>query len=85
MVTHMKTTIEIADDLFLRSKDMAQKQGRTFRAFIEEAIEQALRQYTKTKRFWLKPVTVTGYGLRKELHESPWSAIRDLAYAYDES
>jgi hypothetical protein len=36
--THMKTTVEIAEDLFARTREVAQREGTTLRALIEEGL-----------------------------------------------
>lgn len=38
MGTHMKTTIEIADDVLVRAKRQAQREGKTLREVVEEAL-----------------------------------------------
>lgn len=38
----MKTTIEISDPLFERSRRMAQREGTTLRALVEEGLRLAL-------------------------------------------
>ena len=40
MVTHMKTTIEIADDLLAKARQQAIRQKRTLREVIEEALRK---------------------------------------------
>lgn len=40
----MKTTIELADDLFLLAKQRALEQGTTLRGLIESALRHALAQ-----------------------------------------
>jgi hypothetical protein len=41
-LTHMKTTVEIAEDLFARTREVAQREGTTLRALIEEGLQAAL-------------------------------------------
>jgi len=43
----MKTTIEIADDLFARSRKLADRQGITLRALVEEGLRLALKAHAK--------------------------------------
>ena len=44
MGAHMKTTIELADALFLTAKQHAQQRQTTFRALVEEGLRQVLSQ-----------------------------------------
>ena len=46
-VTHMKTTIEIADDLLTRSREFARERGLTLRALVEEGLALALARAEK--------------------------------------
>lgn len=80
MVTHMKTTIDIADDLLLRGKRLAQKQNITLRSLIEEGLHHVLARREKEKPFRWKPVTVKGKGINPEFAESGWAGIRSEIY-----
>ena len=75
----MKTTIEIADDLFERAQAMARKEKTTLRSLTEQGLRLVLRdKEVSTKR--LPPlVTVRGSGLRHEMKNS-WDKIRDEVY-----
>ena len=42
MGTHMKTTIDINDELFRRARQRANETGTTFRALVEEGLRQVL-------------------------------------------
>jgi hypothetical protein len=60
MVTHMKTTIEIADPLLVRAKARAREQRITLRALIEESLAAALDQPQSAVR--VRPVTFKARG-----------------------
>jgi hypothetical protein len=79
MVTHMKTTIEIADNLLARAKVRARQQKITLRGLIEQSLastlDQPLPQTTVT------PVTFKGKGLRREFEGASWERIRDVIYS----
>jgi hypothetical protein len=79
MYSHiMKTTIEVADDLFLRAQRQAQKEGTTFRALTEEGLRLALQRRQESKMAKLTPlVTVRGRGLAPEFQDAAWERIRD--------
>ena len=42
--TSVKTTIEIADDLFERAQRLARKEGTTFRALTEQGLRLVLKE-----------------------------------------
>lgn len=79
-LTHMKTTVEIAEDLFARTREVAQREGTTLRALIEEGLRVALaRREQKTSYQW-PDLSVTGEGLTPEIEEGTWEPLRDQIY-----
>jgi hypothetical protein len=79
MVTHMKTTIEIADSLLLRAKARARERRVTLRALIEESLAATLDQPVSTAQ--VKPVTFKGNGLSRDFEGASWDQIRDTIYS----
>ena len=76
----MKTTIEIADDLFARAQQIARKEKTTFRALAEQGLRLVLRQkqaLARTRKW--KPLT-RGGGLNPEFRDWNWEKVRDLIY-----
>lgn len=64
MVTHMKTTIEIADALLAEAREVAAREKTTVRALVEEGMRRALSERRQKKKpFKLKLVTEGGTGL----------------------
>lgn len=78
MVTHMKTTIEIADSLLIRAKNRAREKKITLRSLIEESLAATLAQPLPSKR--VTPVTFKGNGLSREFQGASWDKIRDAIY-----
>jgi hypothetical protein len=77
----MKTTIEIADDLFNRAREVARTEQITFRALTEQGLRMVLKEkQTKRKKFRWKPVFSHGNGLSPEFKDAPWEKIRDAIY-----
>ncbi len=75
----MKTTIEIADDLFERAQGLARKEKTTFRALAEQGLRLVLKEKQQAKK--LPPlVTVRGKGLTDEFKHASWEKIRDEIY-----
>ena len=80
-VTHMKTTIDIADELLERAKRVAARRGTTLRQVVEEALGEALRADARRKPApRLSTHTFRGRGLRPGLSWDDWSTLRDLGY-----
>jgi Arc/MetJ family transcription regulator len=79
MVTHMKTTIEISDDLLARSKRYARRHGRTLRDVVEEALREKLAAGTR-RPFRLKKHSFKGDGAHPSVVEGDWATVRDLIY-----
>ena len=76
---NMKTTIDIADSLFLRSKKLAKQHGVTLRALVEEGLYASLERHERPAPFRFQPVTVKGKGLAPEAQGEGWSADRDFS------
>jgi hypothetical protein len=80
IITHMKTTVDIGDDLFRRAKSLAARQGTTLRALIEEGLRFVLAQRRRDEGFTLKDAAVPGYGVQSGINEGDWEQTRDLIY-----
>ncbi len=78
MVAHMKTTIDIADNLLIRAKNLAKEKQTTLRSLIERSLAATLDQPVPTKR--VVPVTFKGNGLTREFEDASWDQIRDAIY-----
>jgi hypothetical protein len=76
----MKTTIEIADDLFERAQRVAREERTTFRSLTEQGLRLVLDE-RRTKPKKLPPlVTFRGKGLSDEFKQAPWEEIRAAIY-----
>ena len=80
MGTHMKTTIEISDDLLSRAKQLGRREGKTLRAVIEDGLRQVLKRETGAAARRVKPVVFRKGGLSREFMDAPWTALRDEIY-----
>lgn len=76
----MKTTIDLADDLAIKTKQLAKQRGVTFRIVVEEALRQKLDSERHSKAYKLPDRSVGGKGLQAVFKDRPWSAIREAAY-----
>lgn len=79
MVTHMKTTIDIADNLFLRARERAAREKITLRALVERGLARELEEEAGGSE--LRPVTFRGEGLSPEFEGASWDKIREAIYA----
>ncbi len=80
MVTHMKTTIEIATPVLEDAKRLARKEGVTLRVLVEEGLRTVVAARRARKGFRLKNAGFGGKGVRPGVEEGRWSEIRDLIY-----
>ena len=80
MGTHMKTTIEIADDLFQRAQMLARERRITFRALTEQGLRLALRDQENAPGKLPRLVTVRGRGLSDGFKSASWDQVRDEIY-----
>ena len=81
MVNHiMKTTIEIADDLFERAQRVAREEKTTFRSLTEQGLRLLLKEKQGRPKKLPPLVTVRGGGLTDEFKSAPWEKIRDEIY-----
>lgn len=77
----MKTTIEIADDLFERAQGLARTEKTTFRAIAEQGLRLVLKEkQAKPAKWKWKPLVVQGGGLTDEFKNASWEKIRDEIY-----
>ena len=76
----MKTTIEIADDLFHRAQRVARKEKTTLRALTEQGLRMLLDQKLKAPSELPPLVTVRGRGMREEFKNASWEKLRDEIY-----
>ena len=77
----MKTTVEISEDLFARTRDVAQREGTTLRALIEEGLRAALARREQKATYRWPDLSVGGEGLVPEIQEGSWELLRERIYA----
>lgn len=77
----MKTTVEIADDLFERAQKLVQREKTTFRALTEEGLRLVIAERRK-RRLQAPPPLVTygSGGATPEFEDWSWDRIRDEVY-----
>lgn len=78
--THMKTTLDISDNILIRAKQLAQRRHVTLRSLTEAGLSYILDEQEGTKVITPVPVTFKGKGLSPEFQDGDWTRIRDAAY-----
>ena len=76
----MKTTVEIADDLFERIQRLARERKTSFRSLTEQGLRLVLKEKQGQPRRLPPLVTVHGQGPSKEFKHADWGQIRDAIY-----
>ena len=81
----MKTTIEVSDDLFARARALAERDGGTMRALVEEGLRLALQAREHPRRpaqFKIKTFAGKGAkaGLSAEFEGAGWESVRSAIY-----
>ena len=85
MGAHMKTTIDIADDLLLRAKKRAKARNTTLRRVIEQALAENLDKQSERVCEPPKMIVTDGDGMTGEFQSAGWDRIRDAIYGTDEN
>ncbi len=80
MVTHMKTTIEIADSLFQEARRLAQRENTTLKALVEQGLRRTVAERKARGGFRLRKATFKGKGLQPAVAGASWKEIRELSY-----
>jgi hypothetical protein len=80
MVTHMKTTIDIADAILAEAKALAAKKGTTVRSLVEEGLRLVLARHQEGAAFALREASFRGNGVRPDVSLERWDEIRALVY-----
>ena len=80
MVGHMKTTVEIADSLLSRAREICEREGTTLKALIDEGLRAALERRRGKKAFRLRDESYGSGGMHPNVRDGGWEKIRDAAY-----
>jgi predicted transcriptional regulator len=83
MLTHMKTTVELPDDLFQEARQLARSEGSTMKSLMEEGLRAVIARHRaagQAARFSLRDASVPGNGLSPEFADAGWAKIREASY-----
>lgn len=81
-MTHMKTTVELPDELFQEAQQLARAEGSTMRSLMEEGLRAVIARHQagQAARFALRDASVPGNGLSAEFADASWAQIREASY-----
>jgi len=76
----VKTTIDIADNLLNRARQLARREKSTLKELTEEGLQLVLSRRERPEPRKIKPVVVRGKGLSPAFRGKPWAQFRDEIY-----
>jgi hypothetical protein len=77
----MKTTIDIADPILRRAKQLAARKQTTLKNVIEESLRRTLQEESAARRPGnLQTHVFRGRGLQPGISWDDWNTLRSLAY-----
>ena len=76
----MKTTVEIPDALLDEARRLADREGTTVRALVEQGLRRVVSERKRTNTFRLRKATFKGKGLQPGVKEASWEQVRALIY-----
>lgn len=80
MVSHMKTTVNLPDELVREAQELARRQRTTLRELIETGLRTVIKQRSRESTFTLADASVDGRGLQPAFRDASWEQIRDAIY-----
>lgn len=80
MVSHMKTTVNLSDELLREAQELAHRERTTLKELIETGLRTVVAQRTSEDYFVLADASVGGNGLQPEFRAARWDQIRDAIY-----
>lgn len=75
----MKTTVEIADQLFAEVRESARREGTSFRVLVEEGLRLSLARRRQPTSYRWPDLSFGGEGLQPGVAEGRWESLRDLS------
>ena len=80
MMTHMKTTVELPDELLREVQRLARAEGTTMRSLMEEGLREVIARHLAAGRFTLRDASVPGEGVSAQFADATWAQLREAAY-----
>jgi hypothetical protein len=76
----MKTTVELSEAALENLRRLAEREGTTLRALLEEGARTVIAAHRRKTVFKLRQASFRGKGLRPEIAGQSWATIREMAY-----
>jgi hypothetical protein len=80
IVSSMKTTVDLTDQLLRDAQELARREGTTLKALIEAGLRAVLTQRADAPLFTLDDASVGGRGLQPAFRDAGWELLRDASY-----
>ena len=80
MVSHMKTTVDIPDELLLEAQRLAREERTSMKSLMEEGLRAVIAQHRSGRQFTLTDASVAGHGLQPQFREAGRDEVRAAAY-----
>jgi putative antitoxin of VapBC-like toxin-antitoxin system len=80
MVSYVKTTVNLPDELLREAQELARRERTTLRELIETGLRTMVRQRSTGSSFELADASVEGRGLQPAFRDASWQQIRDTIY-----
>ena len=81
MVSHMKTTIDVADALLREAREVATRDQTTLKELVQEGLRRVLdERRPRQKAFRLREIAPVGGGFQPEIADGDWQRLRDAIY-----
>lgn len=80
MASHMKTTIQIPDNLFEEARRIAEREHTTLKALVEQGLRRTLAERKRRGTFRLRKASFKGKGLQAPVAGLTWEQLREMSY-----
>jgi hypothetical protein len=80
MVNHMKTTVQIPDQLFEELRVLAHQEQISMKDLIQEGLRKVIAERKQPRPFRLRKATFKGNGLQPSVRGMSWDEIREKSY-----
>ena len=82
MVSNMKTTVNLPDELLREAQELARRERTTLRELIETGLRAVVKQRSGESSFVLPDASVDGQGLQQAFRGASWEKIRETIYEH---